>query len=92
METVMLSMSKWKLPTGWEWRKLSEVSVINPRRPVIDRDDTEPTSFVPMEDVDEVEGKFKQIQVRPFGEVKRGYTYFEENDVLFAKITPSMEN
>lgn len=89
---VMVSMSKWKLPTGWEWRSLSEVSVINPRRPIIGREDTAPTSFVPMEDVDEIEGKFKQVQVRPFGEVKRGYTYFEENDVLFAKITPSMEN
>jgi len=45
-----------------------------------------------MEDVDENEGKFKQIQVKAFEEVKRGYTYFEENDVLYAKITPSMEN
>jgi restriction endonuclease S subunit len=26
------------------------------------------------------------------GEVKKGYTYFRENDVIFAKITPCMEN
>jgi type I restriction enzyme S subunit len=85
-------MSKWQLPNGWEWKKLSEVSEINPRRPAIQRNDGQPTSFVPMEDVNEVEGKFRQVQTRPYGEVKRGYTYFEEGDVLLAKITPSMEN
>jgi type I restriction enzyme S subunit len=30
--------------------------------------------------------------VRRFGEVKKGYTVFREGDVLFAKITPCMEN
>ena len=29
---------------------------------------------------------------RPFREVSNGYTYFEENDVLFAKITPCLQN
>lgn len=80
------------LPAGWELRKLSEISIINPRRPSITRDDDILTSFVPMQDVDETEGKFNHIQIRPYGEIRRGYTYFEENDVLFAKITPSMEN
>jgi type I restriction enzyme S subunit len=32
------------------------------------------------------------MEVQPYREVMRGYTYFEEEDVLFAKITPSMEN
>lgn len=30
--------------------------------------------------------------IRRFGEVKKGYTTFREGDVLFAKITPCMEN
>lgn len=30
--------------------------------------------------------------IRPYSEVKKGFTYFAENDVLFAKITPCMEN
>ena len=30
---------------------------------------------------------------RPLGEVRKGsYTYFQENDILIAKITPCMEN
>ena len=30
--------------------------------------------------------------IKPYSEVKKGFTYFAENDVLFAKITPCMEN
>lgn len=30
--------------------------------------------------------------VRPYQEVRKGYTYFAEDDVLFAKITPCMQN
>ena len=29
---------------------------------------------------------------RFLGEVRKGYTYFAEGDVIFAKITPCMEN
>lgn len=29
---------------------------------------------------------------RPLSQVAKGYTYFEEGDVLFAKITPCMQN
>ena len=85
-------MEQWPLPAGWEWKTLAEVSELNPRRPSIPRSDETPTSFVPMAAVDEVEGRFADMQTRPYGEVKRGYTYFEENDVVFAKITPCMEN
>jgi type I restriction enzyme S subunit len=42
--------------------------------------------------VDEVQGVIADLQTRPYRKVKRGYTYFEEGDVLFAKITPSMQN
>jgi type I restriction enzyme S subunit len=31
-------------------------------------------------------------QLRPFREIRKGYTWFVEGDVLFAKITPCMEN
>lgn len=81
-----------KLPTGWKWVRLGEVCQINPRRPRLVRNDDAPTSFVPMNAVDENTGTIIEIQVRPFAEVKSGYRYFQEGDVLFAKITPCMEN
>lgn len=78
---------------GWNLLTLSEVCLINPTRPRnLPYSDGVDTSFVPMAAVDEREGKISDLQIRPFGEIKRGYTYFEENDVLFAKITPCMEN
>ena len=85
-------MEKRPLPSGWEWKTLADISEVNPRRPIIKRSDEIPTSFVPMAAVDEVEGRFAQVETKPFGEIKREYTYFEENDVVFAKITPCMEN
>ena len=79
------------LPDGWRWGRLGEVCEVNPRRPSIDRSDETPTTFIPMEAVDAKSGA-ANLHVRPFGEIKKGYTYFAEGDVLFAKITPCMQN
>lgn len=38
------------------------------------------------------EGKILRQETRKLGETKKGYTYFERNDVLLAKITPCFEN
>jgi len=73
-------------------KKLSAVALINPRRPVIGRDDSTLTSFVPMENVDDVSGSIPTVNKLPFSKVKKGYTYFENGDVIFAKITPCMQN
>jgi type I restriction enzyme S subunit len=48
-------------------------------------------TFVPMSNVGE-DGDFNNIETRKYAEVKSGFTYFREDDVLFAKITPCMEN
>ena len=80
------------LPKGWKWVRLGNVSKINPSRPQIDRGDDEPTTFVPMEAVDAQTGKITASRLRPYGEIKKGYTCFSERDVLFAKITPCMQN
>jgi len=49
-------------------------------------------SFVPMPAVEGETGIIDVSATRKFGEVKKGYTPFREGDVLFAKITPCMEN
>jgi type I restriction enzyme S subunit len=77
---------------GWKVEKLGDVCEVNPRRPVIDRPDTKPTTFVPMSAVDDVHGVVARPEQRPFASVKKGYTFFTENDIIFAKITPCMEN
>jgi len=45
-----------------------------------------------MSAVDEQTGSVARPETRPYAEVRRGYTYFAEGDVLFAKITPCMQN
>ena len=69
---------------------LSSLCIINPSRPK-DLDDSLPVSFIPMEKISE-EGEYSTFTIRPLGEVKKGFTYCADEDVLFAKITPCMEN
>jgi type I restriction enzyme S subunit len=81
-----------ELPAGWHWVRLGEVCEINPRRPELARKDDSLTTFVPMSAVDERLGTIVRAETKPFGQVRKGYTYFEDCDVLFAKITPCMQN
>ncbi len=77
----------------WLVKPLGEVCEINPRLPRNhDISDDREVSFVPMAAVDEAFGIIANGEVRPFAEVKKGYTYSKDDDVLFAKITPCMEN
>lgn len=79
------------LPKLWASVRLGDVCEINPRtRPALPPESL--VSFVPMAAVDEVHGEIRTAESRPLAEVSKGYTPFQENDVLFAKITPCMEN
>ena len=75
---------------GWGLTTLGCCCELNPKRPK-GIDDNVTVSFVPMPAVSE-EGHIDCSTIRPYAEVKKGFTYFVENDVLFAKITPCMEN
>ena len=69
--------------------RLGDICIINPKSPGFD--DTLAVSFVPMPKVGE-NGEFDPSETRKYHEVKKGFTYFQNDDVLFAKITPCMEN
>lgn len=79
------------LPKGWALAKLRQIATINPRHPR-GLDDSMPVSFAPMAALRENKPDFEFLEERPLGEVRRGFTHFAEGDVLFAKITPCMEN
>lgn len=82
------------LPEGWTLVKATDVCQVNPRKPAADAlPDDAPVTFAPMAAVDEDLGAITNPDDRPFGEVRpKSYTPFAEGDVLFAKITPCMEN
>ena len=72
---------------------LGEICTVNPRKKGSRRSDEDTVvSFVPMSAVDERFGTITVHEKRPLSEVSRGFTAFENGDVLFAKITPCLEN
>ena len=79
---------------NWPMVRLSDVAQVNPRRDSRLRslDESLEVTFVPMAAVDEVTGTIAVPEVKPFGDVRKGFTPFVEGDVIFAKITPCMQN
>lgn len=72
-------------------KKMEDVASINPPTSVSVRDEDE-VSFVLMEAVSELNGSIILNKTRKFTEVKRGYSKFREGDIIWAKITPCMQN
>ena len=73
---------------------ISQACDINPAKPKLaGLSDETPILFVPMAAVDEVSGTVADVQTRNLGEVRRkSYRSFQPEDVIWAKITPCMEN
>lgn len=81
-----------ELPVSWASAGLGEITTISPKFNADDVKDEHLVHFVPMAATDEEFGGVDVSQLRPLREVRKGYTTFAEGDVLFAKITPCMEN
>ncbi len=77
---------------GWGLVALGECCELNPKKSSDSRLQAGlEVSFVPMPAVGE-NGEFDSSDKKLYEQVQTGFTYFAENDVLFAKITPCMEN
>lgn len=82
-----------KINPDWEMVELGEVCEINPKKSELkELDGNTKVSFVPMADLNENEISFLPKEEKFLSEVINGYTYFANNDVLFAKVTPCFEN
>lgn len=77
--------------TKWNFTSIGTVCDINPKTVLPDFSDDSIVSFLPMPTVEAETGAFSPETVE-YKKVKKGYTKFQNNDVLFAKITPCMEN
>jgi type I restriction enzyme S subunit len=84
-----LPETPFPIPANWRWSQLAEIGVLSPRNEA--PDDLE-ASFVPMPLIAAEYGVANDHEVRPWGEIKKGYTHFAEGDVGLAKITPCFEN
>lgn len=77
------------IPDNWCWSQLAEIGFLNPRN--MKADDLT-ASFVPMTMISTDYGFPNTHEIRPWREIKNGYTHFAEGDVALAKITPCFEN
>lgn len=78
------------LPKGWVWSTLGETCEINPRNNI--KDDNTKVSFIPMALISSQFGITPNYVEKRWGEIKKGFTHFAEDDVVVAKITPCFEN
>lgn len=76
--------------TGVPLRSLGEVAEINPRPARLQSDNV--VSFVPMSAVNASTGSVSGAEERLVHEIGPGYKQFRRGDVIFARITPCMEN
>src|SRR5689334_18357483 len=71
---------------------IADLCSLNPRLPatLASQQDRE-VDFIPMANLGE-DGRITANGTRTLGQVQKGYTYFENGDVIVAKITPCLEN
>lgn len=77
------------IPDSWDWVRLKDVFIINPRNKL---DDDLEVSFIPMPLIEDGYSGKHTAEVRHWKEVKTGFTHFAEGDIGVAKITPCFEN
>lgn len=75
------------------YKTIDEIAMIKPSKDEVKElpEDTI-VSFVPMADINTFDATFIPKEDRKLSEVLSGFTYFKDNDILLAKITPCFEN
>lgn len=80
---------------GWLNYRINEICKVSPSKSEVKKKklkENDIVSFLPMEDMTiGIKNVIPSI-IKPFGEVSGSYTYFEDDDVLLAKVTPCFEN
>ena len=75
------------------YKTLDEIATFRPSKDEINAlpGDTD-VSFVPMASLNTFDASFEAVETRKLTDVSSGFTYFRNNDILLAKITPCFEN
>ncbi len=81
-----------KIPKHWDLSRLKFTCKINPSKQEVSKiPENTPVSFLPMEYIGE-DGELILEEDKQLDKVFDGYTYFRNQDVIVAKITPCFEN
>lgn len=80
-----------EIPEHWVAKPIKYLGTLNPNKSELSEEYLQKTcSFVPMTKLKT--DSLMLDEVKPVLEVFDGYTYFKDEDVLFAKVTPCFEN
>ncbi len=75
----------------YKCKRLSELADINPRTDVSMLDSSDEMSFIPMEDISDDYGEWVGMRIGCKANIN-GYTKFQNGDIIWARITPCMQN
>ncbi|CAG8787086.1 20048_t:CDS:2, partial [Racocetra persica] len=73
-------------------RRIGDLCLVNPPKSEAKEKSNIDVSFLPMEDCEEYSLYVHPQKIKRIKEIYQGYTYFREDDLLIAKITPCFEN
>jgi type I restriction enzyme S subunit len=82
-------MTNDELPLGWAKTPIGQLIELNPKTDLQDADEV---GFVPMSLIGTGFLETVRYETKLWKEVRKGYTHFQDGDVLLAKITPCFEN
>ena len=77
------------VPSNWAICKVKDAFVINPKTKA---DDGIDAGFVPMSNIQDSFKNSFSFETKIWGNIKKGYTHFENGDIVVAKISPCLEN
>lgn len=77
------------IPESWMWVRIAEITLLNPKNDLPDDLDT---SFIPMTLIDDGFRNHHTTDTKLWGQIRKGFTHFAENDIGIAKITPCFQN
>lgn len=77
------------IPESWKWVRVASIVELNPKNSLEDSMDV---AFVPMACVADGYRNQHSFEIRKWGEIKKGFTHFANNDIGIAKITPCFQN
>lgn len=79
-----------QVPEHWKVAQIKRISALNPKKSTLSEEKDSLCTFLPMEKLRT--NAITLDETRPIHEVYDGYSYFCDDDILIAKVTPCFEN
>ena len=83
-------MSEVNFPKEWVLTKIIDIADVNPKK--LDAEPETLSGFIPMTHAPTNFNGILCFDEKPWGEIKKSYTNFKDDDVIVAKVTPCFEN